>query len=107
MEKRWVRSHLNDLRDGKLTFPMIYARAVCTTEERTELERLFSLQMDEAGAIEWIEALLERYQIQTHCRGVAQEYADHAKSALNALLPETPARAALAQLADYGVSRDW
>ena len=75
----------NDLRDGKLTFPMIYAREVCTTEERTELERLFSLQMDEAGSIEWIESLLERYQIQTHCRGVAQEYADHAKSALNVL----------------------
>ena len=96
----------NDLRDGKLTFPMIYAREVCTTKEREELERLFSLQMDEAGAIEWIEGLLERYQIQAHCRGVAQEYADHAKSALN-VLPKTPARNALAQLADYGVSRNW
>ena len=61
---------------------MIYAREVCTTEERTELERIFSLQMDEPGAIEWIESLLERYQIQTHCRGVAQEYADHVRNLL-------------------------
>ena len=95
-----------DLRDGKLTFPMIYAREVCTTEERTELERIFSLEMDEPGAIEWIESLLEHYQIQAHCRGVAQEYANRARSALN-VLPKTPAREALAQLADYGVSRNW
>ncbi len=96
----------SDLRDGKLTFPMIYTREICTTEERTELERVFSLEMDETGAIEWIETLLERYQIQTHCRGVAQEYADRAKSGLN-VLPKTPARDALVQLTDYGVSRDW
>lgn len=96
----------SDLREGKLTFPMIYTREVCTAEEKAKLERVFSSEMNEAGAIEWIESLLERYQTQAHCRGVAQEYADRAKSAL-AVLPASCARDALAQLADYGVSRDW
>ena len=105
-QEKFGKKSFNDLREGKLTFPMIYTREVCTPEERAMLERVFNTEVDENWAIGWIEALLERYQTQAYCLGVAQEHADRAKSALVAL-PDRPARHSLRQLADYVVSRDW
>ena len=55
--------------------------------------------------ITFVESLFQRYGVEAHCLEVAQAYADHAKAAL-ASLPETPARVALEQLADYVVSRE-
>ena len=60
---------------------------------------------NETEAIAFVETLFQRYGVETHCLKVAQDYADRAKVAL-AVLPETPARIALEQLADYVVSRE-
>ncbi|MCZ6679158.1 MAG: polyprenyl synthetase family protein [Candidatus Poribacteria bacterium] len=105
-QEKFGKQSFSDLREGKLTFPMIYTREVCTAEERTTLEQVFNADTEPDSAIEWIEALLRRYRTQAHCLGAAQVYADRAKSAL-AALPDTPAGRALQQLADYVVSRDW
>lgn len=99
------KESFNDLREGKLTFPMIYLRGVCTAEEKGTLERVFSTEVDEAWAIDWITGLLRRYRIQEYCLQFSQEYAERAKAAL-AALPDTLAKHALEQLADYVVSRD-
>ena len=99
------KESFNDLREGKLTFPMIYTRGICTSEEKGTLERVFSTETDEDWAINWITDMLRRYQIQEYCLQFAQEYADRAKTALDGL-PDTLAKNALAQLADYVVSRD-
>ncbi len=96
----------NDLREGKLTYPTIYTRQVCTDEERATLKQVFNAEMDEDSAIEWVQSLLNRYRTQEHCLQVAQDYVNRAKSAL-AVLPDTPAKRALEQLADYVVARDW
>ena len=100
------KKSFNDLREGKLTFPMIYTREICTTEEKAMLERVFNTEVDEDWAIGWIESLLRCYHIEEYCLQIAQDYADRAKAALIPL-PDTPARCALEQLADYVVSRDW
>jgi octaprenyl-diphosphate synthase len=94
-----------DLREGKLTFPIIYARSVCNDDEKQMLEKVLHPDTDETEAIDFVKSLFLRYSVEPHCLKVAQGYADHAKAAL-AALPETPARIALAQLADYVVSRE-
>ena len=94
-----------DLREGKLTFPIIHARSVCDDDEKQTLEKVLNPGTDETEAIAFVEALFQRYGIETHCLKIAQGYADRAKAALSSL-PETPARSALEHLADYVVSRE-
>ena len=94
-----------DLREGKLTFPIIYARSVCTDNEKHKLEKVLHPDTDSAEAIAFVKSQFQRYSVEKHCLKVAQDYADRAKTAL-ATLPETPARIALEQLADYVVSRE-
>ena len=94
-----------DLREGKLTFPIIYARTVCNDSEKQMLEKMLHPDTDEAEAITFVESLFQQYDVETHCLKVAQDYADRAKAALT-IFPETPARTALAELADYVVSRE-
>ena len=94
-----------DLREGKLTFPIIYARSVCNDDEKQMLEKVLHPDTDETEAIDFVKSLFLRYGVEPHCLKIAQSYADRAKAAL-AALPETPARIALEQLADYVVSRE-
>ena len=94
-----------DLREGKLTFPIIYARSVCNDDEKQMLEKVLHPDTEETEAIDFVKSLFLRYGVEPHCLKVAQGYADRAKAAL-AALPETPARIALEQLADYVVSRE-
>lgn len=94
-----------DLREGKLTFPIIYARSVCNDNEKHKLEKVLHPDTDRVEAIAFVKSLFQRYNVEEHCLKVAQDYADRAKAAL-ATVPETPARIALEQLADYVVSRE-
>ena len=99
------KNAFGDLREGKLTFPIIYTRKVCDDAEKQALEKALNPNTDEPEAIAFVETLFQRYGVEPHCLKVAQGYADRAKAAL-AALPENDARSALEQLADYVVSRD-
>ena len=99
------KNTFGDLREGKLTFPIIYARSVCNDDEKQMLEKVLNPNTDETEAIAFVESLFQRYGVETHCLKVAQDYADRAKAAL-AILPQSDACLALQQLADYVVSRD-
>ena len=99
------KNAFGDLREGKLTFPIIYARSVCNNNEKLTLEKVLNPNTDEAEAIAFVESLFQRYRVEAHCLKVAQEYADRAKAALT-VLPEISARVALEQLADYVVARE-
>ncbi len=94
-----------DLREGKLTFPIIYTRKVCDDGEKQMLEKVLNADSDESQAINYVESLFKKYDVETHCLRIAQGYADRANAALTKL-PQSDARKALENLANYVVSRE-
>ncbi len=94
-----------DLREGKLTFPIIYTRRVCGDDEKHMLEKVLNANSDESQAINYVESLFNIYDVESHCLKIAQDYADRANAALTNM-PQSDARNALENLANYVVSRD-
>lgn len=94
-----------DLREGKLTFPIIYTRRVCDADEKQMLEKVLNANSDESQAISYVESLFNIYDVESHCLKIAQDYADRANAALTNI-PQSDARNALENLANYVVSRD-
>ena len=99
------KNAFGDLREGKLTYPIIHTRKVCDDNEKQTLEKVLNPDTDETEAITFVESLFQKYGVETHCLGIAQGYADRAKAALEKI-PQSDARFALENLADYVVSRD-
>jgi octaprenyl-diphosphate synthase len=95
---------LQDLKEGHITLPVIYAlkaepRAVATIE--AVVERKF---IDEVNRKEILE-LIRRNRVLEAAREVADRYARQANQALKSL-PESPSKDALMALADYVVDRN-
>ena len=99
------KNAFGDLREGKLTYPIIHTRKVCNDDEKQTLEKVLNPDTDETEAISFVEFLFQRYDVEKHCLKIAQGYANRAKAALSTV-PQSDARFALENLSDYVVSRD-
>ena len=99
------KNAFGDLREGKLTYPIIHTRKVCNDNEKQTLEKVLNPDTDETEAISFVEFLFQRYDVEKHCLKIAQGYANRAKAALSPV-PLSDARFALENLSDYVVSRD-
>ncbi len=99
------KNAFGDLREGKLTFPIIHARKMCDDKEKENLEKILNPDTDESEAIAFVDTLFQKYSVEAHCLNVAQGYADSAKMSLDEV-PISASRTALINLADYVVSRD-
>ncbi|MBI2345521.1 MAG: polyprenyl synthetase family protein [Deltaproteobacteria bacterium] len=104
-EERFGKTRGSDLREGKLTLPLIVALKRCTDPERAIIkDALLSTELSEVQLGKIIE-LLDKYEGIDYTRKLARDYAERAKSHLKPFKPSIEKDALLA-LADYVTSRE-
>ncbi|EPX84196.1 Geranylgeranyl pyrophosphate synthase [Rubellimicrobium thermophilum DSM 16684] len=94
----------DDLREGKMTLPVIRALAAADEEERLFWRRVLGRGELADGDVAQARALMERHGALASTRAEALAWAGRAKAAL-AALPDHPLRRILTDLADFVVTR--
>ena len=94
----------DDFREGKMTLPVILAYARGSAEERQFWQDAVAGFRNEADDLAYAKALIARHDTVSATRDRARMYAQRAIDAI-ACFPDGPARAALAEAAQFAVSR--
>jgi len=94
-----------DLREGKVTLPLVYALERTSPEERRAVERVLADRHYENVPFRQILALVERYQGIERVRERAQAFTDKARQ-LIAEFPESPYQRALYGITELVTERD-
>jgi octaprenyl-diphosphate synthase len=96
----------SDLREGKLTLPLLYALEQATPAERAEVERVLADRNYEAVPFERVLEIVHQHSGIEFARQAAAEYAAKA-SILIGQFPESAAQRALQAIPDFVVLRDY
>jgi octaprenyl-diphosphate synthase len=95
-----------DLREHKVTLPLIAALREMADAPRRQVEALFAAPVPDDGEIADVIASVAEHGGLEYARRKGDEFAQEAEEAL-AGLPETPARAALSDAITYAMDRRW
>jgi len=95
----------NDLREGKVTLPLIYALAEATAEEREMVARVLADRSYETVSFAKVQAMVKRYDGIARAKARAQEFTDKARSIMQSF-PESPYQRALHAVTDLVTERD-
>lgn len=95
-----------DLRERKVTLPLIAALREMGSQARSRVERLFSQDVpDDDGIADVVRIVAEHGGID-YARRKGEQFAEDAEATLQGL-PESPARAALSEAITYVMERRW
>jgi octaprenyl-diphosphate synthase len=94
-----------DLREGKVTLPLVYALERATADERALVETILRDRSYENVPFKRILALLEKYQGIERVRERAQAFTDKARQTIGEF-PESPYQRALLAVTDLITERD-
>ncbi len=104
-EKKLGKPIGNDLREGKVTLPMIYLLQACTPEEAQKPARVFQDGGFQNVTFAEIVKMVERYGALDAARNKAKEFAEEAKRCLR-IFPESVYKDALMSLPDFIIARE-
>jgi octaprenyl-diphosphate synthase len=94
-----------DLREGKVTLPLVYALESATAEERRMVETILRNRNYDAVPFSRIRALIEKYNGIARVKERAQTFTDRARSII-ATFQESPYQRALLAVPDLVTDRD-
>ncbi len=93
-----------DLKEGKVTLPLIYALRKAKKREKTSIERIVNKSSMTPGDFERTRAIIEKYGGIDYTAEVTGRYVDSARSRLDVFEP-SPYKEALLVLSDYMLTR--
>ncbi|MES2201357.1 MAG: polyprenyl synthetase family protein [candidate division FCPU426 bacterium] len=96
----------HDLREGKLTLPVLRALSVCGKLERSRMQEILLKNEISDQDLSLVFAFIREHGGLDYARGRAQTLVDEAKAEL-AVLPEGRAKQSLSALADYMIHREF
>jgi octaprenyl-diphosphate synthase len=96
----------NDVREGKMTLPLIYLVQRCTPQEAAKVSRVLEAGGFESPQFAEILELIDRYGTLQAARDKAQEFSDKARAHLQGY-PSSPYKDALNSLPDFILEREF